>query len=462
MSAMIDPMSDPMSPPRLAGMRRSSNMHVLDNLSVSPPGSQTVPYAAPYYYLSPAASEALPKFQYNGTDLSPIYKHILSPMAQYFVDHWTPTWVAPNAITLFGLVWMLVSYGLLWYYYPNMDEGAPGGDSESAPPLWPFAFASVAILIYQTLDNMDGKQSRKTGSSSPLGLLFDHGIDSINSIFGSANMICAMGFYPAADQWQIWVIVLGPMAAFYITTWEEYYTGELLLPFANGPTEGLLIAAASYASTAYLGVEYFHETDWYDYFFGPYFVDQLPENIADSILPRDGSLPRNCDIVAVIFILGIGRELVYRTVWMANSYGSSSLIEVLPMALLCASPLLLGMGSDETGGVLSRCPRTCLHLISALFVEAVTQLMLDSMTTGVFRGLRPCQVPLIILTILLWAGLGPAPATLDNLILAYAAGMTAFLAMKFRVIVHEICDLLKIYCFDIVTPHTKKKLAKLE
>ena len=49
MSAMIDPMSDPMSPPRLAGMRRSSNMHVLDNLSVSPPGSQTVPYAAPYY-----------------------------------------------------------------------------------------------------------------------------------------------------------------------------------------------------------------------------------------------------------------------------------------------------------------------------------------------------------------------------------------------------------------------------
>jgi phosphatidylglycerophosphate synthase len=31
------------------------------------------------------------------------------------------------------------------------------------------------------LDEMDGKQARKTGNSSPLGLLFDHGCDSFTT-----------------------------------------------------------------------------------------------------------------------------------------------------------------------------------------------------------------------------------------------------------------------------------------
>ena len=31
--------------------------------------------------------------------------------------------------------------------------------------------SGACLFIYQTLDNMDGKQARKTGSSSPLGML---------------------------------------------------------------------------------------------------------------------------------------------------------------------------------------------------------------------------------------------------------------------------------------------------
>ena len=30
-----------------------------------------------------------------------------------------------------------------------------------------------------TFDNCDGKQARKTGNSTPLGMLFDHGCDSL-------------------------------------------------------------------------------------------------------------------------------------------------------------------------------------------------------------------------------------------------------------------------------------------
>jgi ethanolaminephosphotransferase len=54
----------------------------------------------------------------------------------------------------------------------------------------------IAILVYQNLDNLDGKQARKTSntlnkleSSSPLGMLFDHGADSLCSFLISIVML---------------------------------------------------------------------------------------------------------------------------------------------------------------------------------------------------------------------------------------------------------------------------------
>lgn len=52
------------------------------------------------------------------------------------------------------------------YYFPN--------------PIFILAFG-LGVIVYQTMDNMDGKQARKTGSSSPLGMVFDHGFDAINA-----------------------------------------------------------------------------------------------------------------------------------------------------------------------------------------------------------------------------------------------------------------------------------------
>lgn len=39
------------------------------------------------------------------------------------------------------------------------------------------------ITSYQTMDAIDGKQARRTGSAGPLGQLFDHGCDSISTTF---------------------------------------------------------------------------------------------------------------------------------------------------------------------------------------------------------------------------------------------------------------------------------------
>jgi ethanolaminephosphotransferase len=44
---------------------------------------------------------------------------------------------------------------------------------------WAVYLVAITQFSYFTLDNVDGKQARRTGSSSPLGQMFDHGCDAI-------------------------------------------------------------------------------------------------------------------------------------------------------------------------------------------------------------------------------------------------------------------------------------------
>merc|ERR1719282_1516191 len=82
-------------------------------------------------------------------------------------------WMAPNLVTLLGFALMIFSYCLFWIYSPTFAE---------VPPRWVFVAAAFCLWIYQTLDAMDGKQARRTGSSSPMGQLFDHGCDCLGTL----------------------------------------------------------------------------------------------------------------------------------------------------------------------------------------------------------------------------------------------------------------------------------------
>lgn len=48
-------------------------------------------------------------------------------------------------------------------------------------PRWACFLCALGLFIYQSLDAIDGKQARRTGTSTPLGELFDHGCDSIST-----------------------------------------------------------------------------------------------------------------------------------------------------------------------------------------------------------------------------------------------------------------------------------------
>lgn len=117
----------------------------------------------------------------------------------------------PNTITLIGLLFQVAAYVVL------ATESA--SFSEPVAP-WKAAFAAFCLFTYATLDNMDGKQARKIGASSPLGLLFDHGCDAINTgMLGS--LIFAMVIRAEADSWQMYVIWSFACTGFFMNTWEE-------------------------------------------------------------------------------------------------------------------------------------------------------------------------------------------------------------------------------------------------
>ena len=136
--------------------------------------------------ITPKGAKGLAEYKYNGKDNSPIYKLML-PFLNRAV-HFFPMWVAPNLITLTGLLFMTAAYILLC--------GVIAPDLLTPAPRWVYAFCAFAKFVYQVLDELDGKQARRTQSSSPLGELFDHGCDALSCVLTTTTIAAAMQLGP--------------------------------------------------------------------------------------------------------------------------------------------------------------------------------------------------------------------------------------------------------------------------
>ncbi len=98
-----------------------------------------------------------------------------------------------------------------------------------------------------------------------------------------------------------------------------------------------------------------------------------------------------------------------------------------------------------------------MHLISGLFTEQTTQLMLDHMVEEDYEvRKRWCLLPLVVLAVGMAMGVSNSVEALDTFLLVYTTCLWVYLGFKIRVYIYEICDVLGIFCFDIVTPHPKK------
>jgi phosphatidylglycerophosphate synthase len=157
-------------------------------------------------YLTRTQLEALAQYKYSSSDYSALDK-LLTPYWERVLTL-IPTWVAPNLITFTGLVVMITNALVLHQYSYQFNTHVP-------TTVW--IYAALSLWIYQTLDAIDGKQARRTNSSSPLGQLFDHGCDAITTSIVAANVCAALQFQGThAILCHVFHIT-----SFFVSNWEE-------------------------------------------------------------------------------------------------------------------------------------------------------------------------------------------------------------------------------------------------
>mmetsp|Transcript_98234 Transcript_98234/g.275027 ORF Transcript_98234/g.275027 Transcript_98234/m.275027 type:complete len:404 (-) Transcript_98234:163-1374(-) len=153
-----------------------------------------------------------------------------------------PRWLAPNALTLIGLSAVVTSSALLVVCSPSFV---------SATPAWVELLTAFLLIVYQTCDACDGLQARRTGASSPLGELLDHGCDGVTlSAITIGHCVSAQyGLTPLTlcalcVSWVPW----------WVAQWEAYHTGVVRTGSAVfGVTEIQLIVAGIHVVTAVFG-----------------------------------------------------------------------------------------------------------------------------------------------------------------------------------------------------------------
>jgi hypothetical protein len=167
---------------------------------------------------------------------------------------------------------------------------------------------------------------------------------------------------------------------------------------------------------------------------------------------------RNLDLIVLSSVLALCQEVALKATFVIRKYGVGTIKSLIPHSLLVVSSIIL-IAYDDT--LLIRSPRTVMHLIAGLFVEQTTQLMLDHMVEEEFLVTKRFSLyPLVALAAVMVGCDGHvsrfmSAQAFDAFLLAYTTGLWVYLAFKIRVLIYEICDVLGIWCFDIVTPYER-------
>ena len=180
--------------------------------------------------ISPLPQETLEnmkRFKYSYTDESILYNKVMSPCLNKVVNYF-PRWLAPNLITLFSLCCNILAATI------SYNDG--GFDFSFKLRRSTCFVIGIFQLLYQLLDNLDGKQARRTGNSTPFGMLMDHGCDVFTNIFTAFNLSKLL--LVGNNNYFSFSIFFGLILGFFMMTYEEYKLGEMYFPKINGTDEG--------------------------------------------------------------------------------------------------------------------------------------------------------------------------------------------------------------------------------
>ncbi|KAM3958134.1 choline/ethanolaminephosphotransferase 1 bbc isoform 2-T2 [Aphomia sociella] len=298
--------------------------------------------------LNAAQLKRLSEHKYSCTSDS-ILDALLQPWWCWLVSK-TPLWLAPNLITILGLIVNIVTTLILVWYSP---------DARQDPPRWTFALCALGVFIYQSLDAIDGKQARRTGSQSPLGELFDHGCDSISTVFIALGACIAvkLGEYPT---WMFFQCVCA-MTLFYCAHWQAYVTGTLKMGRID-VTEAQYSIIGIHLVSAVLGPDFWST--------------QIPTlNISINLIC-------NCGVIAISLYLIVGyvRVIMMGGVGKNGSTvaGTSILSPVIPFSLVVVPAFIIFQKSESQ--VYENHPALYIQAFGMVAAKVTNRLVVAHMT----------------------------------------------------------------------------------
>ncbi|XP_050362462.1 cholinephosphotransferase 1 isoform X4 [Nymphalis io] len=366
----------------------------------------------------------------NAAQLKRLSEHKYSCTSASILDVWlqpwwcwlvskTPLWLAPNLITILGLIVNIVTTLILIWYSP---------DARQEPPRWACALCALGVFIYQSLDAIDGKQARRTGSQSPLGELFDHGCDSISTVFIALGACIAvkLGEYPTWMFFQCFCA----MTLFYCAHWQAYVTGTLKMGRID-VTEAQYAIIGIHLISAVLG------SDAWATKFPPFNISlNLMSNYAVVLM----SATLIFGYIKVIMKGGVGKN-------GSTVAGTSILSPVIPFSLVVVPAFIIFQKSESH--VYENHPALYILAFGMVAAKVTNRLVVAHMTKSEMEYYD-------------WSLLGPAMLFLNqyfnNAIPEYyvlwlcTIWVVANLMRYCGQICLEICDHLKIHLFRITYP----------
>lgn len=382
-------------------------------------------------YLGKHGVDTLKKYKYSGQDRSIMAKYVFQPFWSRFVLIF-PLWMPPNMITLLGFFFVLASALLSYLYSPQLV---------SPSPKWVHFLHGLLLFLYQTFDAVDGKQARRTHSSSPLGELFDHGCDALTCAFETM----AFGDSVMSGSHTLWFWAISSIQ-FFAATWEHFFTHSLILPEISGPTEGLMLIYLIHFFTAFVGPTWWTQKTGHvlSFLSGFSLLADLPVYDFVAVVMM---------MFAVFPTVAYNVFNVHKVVRSKNGSMLRAIAMIFPYVFLIGGTTIWGLISPSD--ILGVHPHLVLIGIGFAFAYLVGRMILaqlcdepKGLKTGMYTSLA--IIPFGIVNAMSANLLNRPPLIEEKWLLYGFCVFTTSLYLHFAVsVIHEITNSLGIHCFRI-------------
>nr|CAB3230095.1 choline/ethanolaminephosphotransferase 1-like [Phallusia mammillata] len=372
--------------------------------------------------LTPVQLKRIDEHKYSASGTS-----LIQPMLEVFwnwVVELVPRWVAPNAITVAGLVANMVPSVLLIFYCPTATEVAPG---------WMYILNGVAIFVFLTMDAIDGKQARRTGSGSPLGELFDHGCDAVSTAFLGCTISISwqLGYHP----WVMFFFCLNSPLSIYLGHWSSYVTGTLTFGLID-VTEALCLATVVFILTGLFGQDFWNASI-------PILGYPLYAGVITVVV--SGTFVSHLRCLRLILSGGCGDN-------GATVANTSVLSPGINVAVLFGFAITIALQSKDN--VMQRHPVLYLLFFSLIVTKLINRLVVAHMTKSELRVLDTSLISVLVMFLNQCLGSYVKEHLLLWMCFVYSC---VHLALYLTYTYNKIANHLNIYIFSLESRTIKQK-----